>query len=393
MRPWVGLRNLVRRLKQVVLPAPFGPINAWIVPRSTWRFTPLTATKPANSLVRSSVARIVWLPIRRDNSPCPGPIYGGNGRIVQYRDREIGAGIAQQLAGATKFGCRPARGLRSHQRLGGGTGFAQKRRQLVGGGRYRRPRRQRNLDDARQFRRLLARAQRRQEIYQSAEAAFVPFAADAGVTGVDERRLVTRLLAFDRMADRLHVAHALFTQDLLHAPDRIALAVEQMPNAAQEIDVVVAIVAPAAAAFQRLDLSEAGFPEAQDMLRQVEVIGDLADGTERVWSFFHVRSRPPACSAFLAVALAVDTALHDVRRFEHHDASRLDRHFLAGLRVAADPAAFVAHDERAERGKLHVLAARETVGNFMQDQFHQCGRFGAREPDLLINHLAQICTR
>src|SRR5712692_5642187 len=114
MRPWVGLRNLVRRLKQVVLPAPFGPINAWIVPRSTWRFTPLTATKPANSLVRSSVARIVWLPIRRDNSPCPGPIYGGNGRIVQYRDGEIGAGIAQQLAGATKFGCRPARGLRSH---------------------------------------------------------------------------------------------------------------------------------------------------------------------------------------------------------------------------------------------------------------------------------------
>src|SRR5712692_2996450 len=294
MRPWVGLRNLVRRLKQVVLPAPFGPINAWIVPRSTWRFTPLTATKPANSLVRSSVARIVWLPIRRDNSPCPGPIYGGNGRIVQYRDREIGAGIAQQLAGATKFGCRPARGLRPHQRLGGGTGFAQKRRQLVGGGRCRRPRRQRNLDDARQFRRLLTRAQRRQEIYQSAEAAFVPFAADAGVTGVDERRLVTRLLAFDRMADRLHVAHALFTQDLLHAPDRIALAVEQMPNAAQEIDVVVAIVAPAAAAFQRLDLSEAGFPEAQDVLRQVEVIGDLTDGTERVWSFFHVRSRPPA---------------------------------------------------------------------------------------------------
>jgi hypothetical protein len=26
--PSVGVRNLVRRLKQVVLPAPFGPINA-----------------------------------------------------------------------------------------------------------------------------------------------------------------------------------------------------------------------------------------------------------------------------------------------------------------------------------------------------------------------------
>src|SRR6185503_8279880 len=61
MRPRVGCRNLVSRLKQVVLPAPFGPISAWIVPRATRRLTPFTATKPANSLVRSSVSRIVSL--------------------------------------------------------------------------------------------------------------------------------------------------------------------------------------------------------------------------------------------------------------------------------------------------------------------------------------------
>ena len=30
--PRVGGRNVVSRLKQVVLPAPFGPISAWIVP-------------------------------------------------------------------------------------------------------------------------------------------------------------------------------------------------------------------------------------------------------------------------------------------------------------------------------------------------------------------------
>ena len=30
--PRVGGRNAVSRLKQVVLPAPFGPIRAWIVP-------------------------------------------------------------------------------------------------------------------------------------------------------------------------------------------------------------------------------------------------------------------------------------------------------------------------------------------------------------------------
>src|SRR5215831_1661019 len=50
--------NFVRRLKHVVLPAPLGPISAWIVPRVTFRLTPLTATKPANSLVRFSVWRM-----------------------------------------------------------------------------------------------------------------------------------------------------------------------------------------------------------------------------------------------------------------------------------------------------------------------------------------------
>src|SRR4029079_3115575 len=58
MLPRVGCRNLVSRLKQVVLPAPLGPISAWMVPRSIRRLTPLTATKPAKSFVRSSVSRM-----------------------------------------------------------------------------------------------------------------------------------------------------------------------------------------------------------------------------------------------------------------------------------------------------------------------------------------------
>src|SRR5215216_7922201 len=58
MRPRVGLRNLVRRLKHVVLPAPFGPIRAWMVPRLTLRLTSLTATKPRNSLVSPCVSRM-----------------------------------------------------------------------------------------------------------------------------------------------------------------------------------------------------------------------------------------------------------------------------------------------------------------------------------------------
>src|SRR6266853_1769429 len=59
MLPCVGLRNLVSRLKHVVLPAPFGPIRACMVPRATCRLTPLTATNPAKSLVRSSVWRMI----------------------------------------------------------------------------------------------------------------------------------------------------------------------------------------------------------------------------------------------------------------------------------------------------------------------------------------------
>src|SRR5918998_1923955 len=59
MGPRVGGRNFVSRLKQVVLPAPFGPIRPWMVPRRTRRVTSLTATKPRNSFVSPSVSRMV----------------------------------------------------------------------------------------------------------------------------------------------------------------------------------------------------------------------------------------------------------------------------------------------------------------------------------------------
>jgi hypothetical protein len=54
--PRVGVRNFVRRLNTVVLPAPLGPIKAWIVPSLTDRVTSFTARKPRNSMV-SPVAR------------------------------------------------------------------------------------------------------------------------------------------------------------------------------------------------------------------------------------------------------------------------------------------------------------------------------------------------
>ncbi len=59
MLPRVGTRNLVSKLKNVVLPAPFGPINAWMWPRRTRKSTPPTATNPLNSFVRPRVSMII----------------------------------------------------------------------------------------------------------------------------------------------------------------------------------------------------------------------------------------------------------------------------------------------------------------------------------------------
>jgi hypothetical protein len=59
--PVVGSRNFVSRLKQVVLPAPLGPMSAWIEPRTTERLTLLTAVNPLNSLVSWRVSRMTSL--------------------------------------------------------------------------------------------------------------------------------------------------------------------------------------------------------------------------------------------------------------------------------------------------------------------------------------------
>src|SRR5580692_894694 len=95
MRPRVGCRNLVSRLKHVVLPAPFGPISAWMVPRATRSATPFTAVNPANSLVRSSVSRIASVPADND---VPSPRHHwwrrGSGPRSPDRGRTAAARVA-----------------------------------------------------------------------------------------------------------------------------------------------------------------------------------------------------------------------------------------------------------------------------------------------------------
>src|SRR5262249_52254396 len=72
-----------------------------------------------------------------------------------------------------------------------------------------------------------------------------------------------------RLPDILHEAHALLAQQTLDATDGVALAIEEMADAAQKIEVIRAIVAAPAAALHRPDLAEAAFPEPQHVLRNV----------------------------------------------------------------------------------------------------------------------------
>src|SRR5665213_3997970 len=82
MCPLVTGRNRVSRLKKVVLPAPFGPISAWMVPRLTSRLTFCTATKPAKLLVSASVRR-------NESASLMGLLFAGGsgGRTAALVDR------------------------------------------------------------------------------------------------------------------------------------------------------------------------------------------------------------------------------------------------------------------------------------------------------------------
>src|SRR5262249_27624875 len=91
------------------------------------------------------------------------------------------------------------------------------------------------------------------------------------------------------LAYRLDGAQPLLAQNALHATDGVALAVEQMTNAAQQVDVFRTIVTPAAAALHRPDLGEAALPKPQHSLRQIEFVRDLADRTKGVRRFVQSR--------------------------------------------------------------------------------------------------------
>src|SRR5579871_762711 len=196
--------------------------------------------------------------------------------------------------------------------------------------------------------------------------------------------------------DILHERDALLAQDALHAADRVALAVEQMAHAAKEIDVFGPIETPAAAALHRADLREAAFPEAQHVLRHIDLVSDFADGAESprrlVQSLPLARAERCRLRGRVVARIGIDALLENRRRLEHHDTARGNRHLLAGLRITPDPLSLLAHHERAERRQLYGIAALQTVGNFFQYKFYERRRLAARQTDPLVDRLAQIGT-
>src|SRR3954471_7663523 len=76
-------------------------------------------------------------------------------------------------------------------------------------------------------------------------------------------------------------------------------------------------------------------------------VGDLGPGAQ------YTSTRTELIFGFVGNVSAVDALLKDGRGLEHHDAAGRDRHFLAGLRITADPLPLLTDHERAERRQLH----------------------------------------
>jgi hypothetical protein len=84
-----------------------------------------------------------------------------------------------------------------------------------------------------------------------------------------------------------------FAQQTLHTLDRIALIVEQMTNALEQLDIDWTIIAATAATLHRLDLCKARFPETQHMLGKIEILRNFTDRPECIRALVH----PPALSS------------------------------------------------------------------------------------------------
>jgi phosphohistidine phosphatase len=78
-------------------------------------------------------------------------------------------------------------------------------------------------------------------------------------------------------------------QQLLNAPDGIAILVEEPVDALGKCDVGRAVIAAIPGPLERPQLGKARFPIAKDMLRDSEVVGEFADSAECLVAFARLR--------------------------------------------------------------------------------------------------------
>src|SRR3990172_2227260 len=128
MTPCVGARNRVSRLKTVVLPAPFGPMSAWIAPRRRRSDTSFTARTPANSFDRCRVSSRTSLAM----SECPRAGRGLHNDGTAAR-LPVPAAASRSYASSSANGDKPQKGRDC-------TGFGQETR--LGGSAMKVTRRQ-----------------------------------------------------------------------------------------------------------------------------------------------------------------------------------------------------------------------------------------------------------
>ena len=105
-----------------------------------------------------------------------------------------------------------------------------------------------------------------------------------------------RLNGTQTCCGRFDLIDALLAQDLLNALDRVAVGVQQRANAPQQLHVLRAIVAPAAAPLHRPDLRKPAFPEPQDVLRNAKLASNFANRAKRFGRLVH-RVHPSGCHA------------------------------------------------------------------------------------------------
>src|SRR5688500_13177676 len=95
---------------------------------------------------------------------------------------------------------------------------------------------------------------------------------------------------------------------------------------------------------------------------------------------------PVACAA----TLPGDPVAEDLAGAEGHHPPRRDRHFDAGLRIAADALALVTKDEAAKAGDLHIFAVGERMAHAMQDSLDELRRFGPRKAEVAMDNVGQV---